>query len=74
MDAEDERIAKLIAAAPELLTACLALIDSLDDIEQADGVDMLTASRIHDAKIATLNAQGLVEEGYNDVPSNPATL
>ena len=27
---------------------------------------MLGASRLHEAKIATLNAQGIVEEGYND--------
>ena len=69
-----EADAKLIAAAPDLLAACLDLIDSLDAIDQDTGTDMQTAGRIHDAKIATLDAQGLVEEGYNDVPSTPPTL
>jgi len=56
----------LIAAAPELLASCLALIAKFEEIEEAEGMDLLTVSLVHEAKIATLDAQGIVEEGYND--------
>lgn len=60
-----ERNAEVLAEAPNLLTSCLALIDRLEAIEQADGIDTITASTLHDAKVVTLNAQGRTEEGYN---------
>ena len=56
---------KLFKAAPKLLASCLALIGRIEEIEQAEGIDTLTAATVHEARIVTLNAQGLTEEGYN---------
>ena len=52
--------------AAALLNACLHMIDIVEDYERAHGIAGIDASLLHDAKIATLNAQGLREEGYND--------
>ena len=61
-----EFIVKACNSFDDLLASCLALIEEIEAIEQEDGISMLGASRLHEAKIATLNAQGIVEEGYND--------
>ena len=52
--------------AAALLNACLHMIDIVEDYERAHGIAGIDASLLHDAKVATLNAQGKVEEGYND--------
>jgi hypothetical protein len=43
----------------------LSLIEILEEYEQEEGIHQSTANALHEAKIATLNAQGITEEGYN---------
>ena len=64
-NANAKRIVHCVNTYDELLVSCLHLLNDLEAISQENNISMLTASNIHNAKIATLNAQGLKEEGYN---------
>jgi hypothetical protein len=49
----------------DLLSSLLVLIDLVEEYEQEHGISTLGAAQLHEAKVATLNAQGRTEEGYN---------